>query len=177
MSIGYGRGYGYKSVIAMPGKRSKNNVLDTTRKIKQEKALAYRLAGMTYAQIGSAISKEFDCKADRGSAWRLVDDAVTEQIEKNLEAAEKVRLFELNRLDKLLSGVWAKAIKGDDKAVLSAIRLMDRRSKYLGLDAPAKNESVVTDEEIRLKAKELGVTDAAELDAFVADVRRIEKEK
>ena len=56
------------------------------------------------------------------------------------ELAEDVRLLELERLDRMLAGMWPKAIAGDPKAVAAAVKIMDRRAKYLGIDAPVRTE-------------------------------------
>jgi hypothetical protein len=44
----------------------------------------------------------------------------------------------LVRLDQLLQGVWLGAVDGNPAAVGLALRIMERRAKLLGLDAPAK---------------------------------------
>jgi hypothetical protein len=57
------------------------------------------------------------------------------------DAAEQVRALELERLNRMLDGVWPAAESGDPRAIDSVIKLMDRRSKYLGLDSPLKVET------------------------------------
>jgi hypothetical protein len=54
------------------------------------------------------------------------------------EDADKVRTLELARLDAMLAGMWPGAIAGDGHAVDACLKLMDRRARYLGLDAPVK---------------------------------------
>jgi len=60
------------------------------------------------------------------------------------EKAEEVRDLELRRLDKMLQIAEAAAEGGDLAAIDRVIRIQERRSKYLGLDAPAKNETRTT---------------------------------
>jgi len=54
------------------------------------------------------------------------------------EPAEQVRALELERLDLMLVAVWPSALGGDIAAQQQVLRLMDRRARYLGLDAPQR---------------------------------------
>ena len=56
------------------------------------------------------------------------------------EPADELRKLELERLDKLLLGVWPQAVRGNQGSVDRALRIMERRAKLLGLDAPVKSE-------------------------------------
>lgn len=108
----------------------------TERKIlnaeNARKALAMRRAGMSYEQI----TRELGFK-NKSSAYRLVAGAL-KAIPK--EEAEAVLAIELQRLDVMMVGVWNRAKQGDGDAVDRVLRIMKRRSEYLGLDAPKKNE-------------------------------------
>ena len=53
---------------------------------------------------------------------------------------EELVYLELERLDHLTSAVWLDAMSGSDKAVSSVLRIMERRSKLMGLDAPVRHE-------------------------------------
>jgi len=54
------------------------------------------------------------------------------------EPAEQVRKAELGRLDRLLMAHWPAAVDGDAKATQTVLQIMDRRARYLGLDAPQR---------------------------------------
>lgn len=54
------------------------------------------------------------------------------------EPADELRSLELERLDRLLLGVWSQAAKGNQGAVDRALKIMERRARLLGLDAPTK---------------------------------------
>jgi hypothetical protein len=63
------------------------------------------------------------------------------------EPADELRRLEAERLDALLEAVWPEAMTGRRSAVESALRIMDRRSKLVGLDAPLRRAvEVVTPE-------------------------------
>jgi transposase len=50
------------------------------------------------------------------------------------------RKLSLERLDYLSAVLRAKVAQGDEKAIQLLLQVMDRESKLLGLDAPAKTE-------------------------------------
>ena len=58
--------------------------------------------------------------------------------------ADEVRTLELERLDRFLSYLWDKIEQGDPIAIDKGLKIMDRRAKYLGLDAPIKQQVEVT---------------------------------
>lgn len=92
-------------------------------------ALDLRLAGASYRQIGSQL------KVSHVQAFRDVQRLLREAVS---EPAETVRHAELARLDRLLMAHWPKATQGDAKATAMVLQIMDRRARYLGLDAPQK---------------------------------------
>ena len=55
---------------------------------------------------------------------------------------QSVRDMELERCDSMMAGLWEKINKGDPYAVIAAIKVMERRSRLLGLDAPTKQEFI-----------------------------------
>lgn len=103
-------------------------------------ALTMRLAGSSYEQIADALGY-----ADKSGAWRAVEGEL-EKIRQ--ERARDVLNLELARLDALLSGSWAKALDGDHRAVANVLRVMERRAKYLRLDAPGDPTEGMTQEQL-----------------------------
>jgi len=63
-----------------------------------------------------------------------------------------LRALELLRLDELLNALWDTAIAGDLKAVDRVLKVMERRAKLLGLDAPFE---IKTDGQIHIKVIDL----------------------
>jgi hypothetical protein len=98
---------------------------------RAKKALALRRAGLSYEAIGRELG------ISKPSAFKMIARAI-DAIPR--EEAELVRALELSRLDALLRGLWERAVKGSDTAVASVLRVMDRRAKLLGLDAPTRRE-------------------------------------
>lgn len=95
-------------------------------------ALSLRRRGMTFERIG----QEMGCS--KQMAHNMVSRAMAELREKCHEEAAAVRELELQRLDEMFLVVFEQAEGGHLEAVDRALKIMDRRAKLLGLDAPAK---------------------------------------
>lgn len=92
------------------------------------RALELRKQGLTFEKIAEKCGY-----ADKRSAQRAVMSAI-QAITR--EPAEGVRELELARLDEMLAMLWPKMLKGDQWAVDRILAIMERRSRFLGLDAP-----------------------------------------
>lgn len=83
------------------------------------------------------------------------------------EAAAEIRDLEAERLDRLLSAIWAKAMRGDYQAVDRALRIAERRAKLIGLDHAdgiAERALQLEADKVRLMAVAVGqVFDALQL--------------
>lgn len=112
--------------------RTSQRALEAAR--KKREALALREAGATLQTIGDKLYK-----GDRSNAHRAITEALAEQAAENVA---EVRALENARLDQMLLGAWPRARKGDNHAIASVIRIMDRRAKLNGLDMPIKTEEV-----------------------------------
>lgn len=99
---------------------------------RQQQAVELRRAGRSYREIA--------CQVGIGvaSAHRLVGAAIAEARTTVQEDVVELRALELSRLDGLLGTLWPKARQGDLQAVDRVLRIMERRAKLLGLDAPVK---------------------------------------
>jgi hypothetical protein len=140
----------------------RTDILASARR-RELRALELRLAGASYAQVGMALG------VNRSRAYRIVMRALDRLIR---EPAEQVRQLELARLDQL----WVEAYRvlrrqhpvisagkvvvhpdtgqplEDPAPVLSAIdtllRIMERRARLLGLDAPTQKTLTVLSEDV-----------------------------
>lgn len=96
-------------------------------RVKRTRAVDLRLSGVTYAEIAERIGY-----ASAAGAQQAVEAALRDRLG---ESAVVLRGLDLARLDDLLRALWPQARAGDDKAVAAALRVMERRARYLGLDA------------------------------------------
>lgn len=97
---------------------------------KQRAALELRKAGATYRQIAAELGY-----SQGRSAQKAVETALEEL---RREPAEQLLELELQRLDRMQVGLWSHAVAGDLAAVQLVLRIMERRARYCGLDAPTK---------------------------------------
>lgn len=123
----------------------------------REQALELKMAGLSY----SAIGKELGCS--KQFAQKLVSRAVKASAERSAALADELRGIEIARTESLIAAIWDRAHDAldekpkkalgsgefmvldrdydpQDKAIANIVKLMDRRAKLMGLDAPAKQE-------------------------------------
>lgn len=96
----------------------------------QLKALELRKAGIPYQRIAESLGYK-----DASGAWRAVKAALKKTLQ---EPADELRQIEIIRLDAMLSSIWASVKQGQYGAIDRAIKILERKSKLLGLDAPAE---------------------------------------
>ena len=92
--------------------------------------------GYTFRSISEALG----CSI--GTAYNAVKSAFNQSLRLSVEEAEIIRQVELERLDDMFIPAYQKATGGDLKAVDTALRIMERRSKYLGLDVKPEKFSL-----------------------------------
>lgn len=101
---------------------------------RRVEALKLRQAGASYREIGRTLG------IDAMTAHSDVKAAVAELNEQQNELAIEVRRLELERLDRMQLALWKQAMDGNQGAHDRVLRIMERRAKLLGLDAPTRAE-------------------------------------
>lgn len=119
--------------------------MDTARK-----ALELRRSGVTYRQIASALNLSLS------GAEKAVKRGLKMIV---AEPAEDVLQLELDRLDGAWMGLWPRIQKGEPAAVTAGIRVIERRARLLGLDAPThlKVDATLAYEEAEALAEQYGL--------------------
>lgn len=107
---------------------------------RRAKAVAMRLAGVDYETIAQRLGY-----ASRGAAYTDIDRALQARLVEQHQGADVLRQQELARLDRLQAAAWTAAASGDLKAIETVLKVVDRRCKLLGLDAPVRHEVVTLD--------------------------------
>jgi hypothetical protein len=96
-------------------------------KWRRAQAVQLALSGVSYDQIAEQVGY-----ANRGTAWRAVNEALNANV---VEGVENYRTVELARLDALLLAHWPGAVSGIDyKSAEIAMKVIAQRSKLLGLE-------------------------------------------
>lgn len=97
---------------------------------KQLPALEYRRMGYSYAKIAEALGY-----SSAQGAYKAVISVLKRVIR---EPSDDLVLLELERVDALFVRPYQDALAGDLAALAACLSLMERKSRLLGLDAPAK---------------------------------------
>lgn len=108
---------------------------------RRGKAIAMRLAGLDY----ETIAKRLGYRGGRGAACKDIERALVANIAAQRTSTEEYREVELLRLDRLQAASWQAAAAGDLRSIETVLRIIDRRCKLLGLDAPVRAEVVTLD--------------------------------
>jgi len=109
---------------------------------KQLEALEMRKAGLPYQKIADALGY-----SNHSGARKAVIAAMKKTLR---EPAEEVRELEIARLDDLINAVWH--FRAKPEYLDRILKIMERRSKLLGLDAPTKLDTH-NDGEVVIKVK------------------------
>lgn len=99
---------------------------------KHAQALQLRMAGTSFQAIADALGY-----TTPQGAYEAVKAALLATVR---EPADELRKVDLERLEKMLFGIWRQATEGNQGAIDRALRVLERRAKLLGLDAPVKTE-------------------------------------
>ncbi len=119
---------------------------------RRKRALDLRLAGATLAEIAEAHGVSITTA--HKDIRRCLSDIPK-------ASADELRKQEIARLDKLQNACWQDAIHGDLSAIDRALKVIDRRAKMLGLDAPQQVEVTGVDVDLDATvARIMAVADA-----------------
>lgn len=102
---------------------------------RQMTALKRRMSGNTYESIAKELGY-----ATAGGAHKAVMAALKKTLQ---EPSDEMRALEVGRLDELLVTHWPN--RKQPQITDRILRIMERRAKLLGLDAPAKTELTGSD--------------------------------
>lgn len=101
---------------------------------REHKAFEMRKEGKTYRQISEELG------ISPHGAYVMVKRVLLSLATLTAEDAKEVKRIQLERLDAMLKGLWFAAEHGDVHAVDRVIKIEQRRSELLGLDAPKQHE-------------------------------------
>jgi hypothetical protein len=114
----------------MPESRTDNRKLTAAQ--RQAEALKLRTKAVPFEEIARRLGYRSVSGAHK---------AVMSGLQKTLrEPAEELRTMEAERLDRMLEGLWEKAVAGDTWAVDRVLNIMERRARLLGLDSSGSED-------------------------------------
>lgn len=103
-----------------------------TADARRREAVALRMTGQTYAEIGAALG------VSRPQAFRLVTAEIARWAAEARETIDALRALESDRLDASQAAIWPGVLKGELDAIDRFLRISARRCALLGLDRPVK---------------------------------------
>jgi len=125
----------------------------TPERIDKERAIVeLRTEGYVWREIAQIVSMS------TAGVYKAYNRAMTRVIAPSIE---EHREMELDRLDILQRTYWQPAVNGNLRAADYVLRVIDKRAKLLGLDAPLKVQAEVV------------TYDGSDLDAEVERVARL----
>jgi uncharacterized protein YerC len=140
---------------------------DGTQRAKALSAVERRAQIFEYVKAGSSYR-------DIGRKFGVSHVTIARDVRRTLQALHRTaihdldlyRQIELVRLDQLLQGIWLDAVAGNPGAVTLALRILERRARLLGLDAPTK-----IDIEARVRA--IASQEGLDADEVMHEVERL----
>ena len=111
---------------------SKTSPRITRAEALRQQALTLRRGGASFQSIANQLG------VSKSTAHKAVSTALAALREQNDELAKALQTLEADRLDVLQLGIWTDAARGDLAAIQTVLRIMERRARLLGLDAPTK---------------------------------------
>ncbi len=113
------------------GQKTKPETIEA--KIKAAAALEARKEGKTFDQIAEECG--YNSRQAAHDAVKRALDAIIR------EPADSLRILDLERLDVLWQIQYLNAQSGDVQAMAACMKIMERRARLLGLDAPIKTDN------------------------------------
>lgn len=102
---------------------------------KELAVVELRRTGETWDRIARVVGY-----ANAAGAYKAYKRALLRTLQ---QPTEEMRDLELDRLDRLQRAYWKRAVEGETRAADFILRVIDRRAKILGLDAPQKIQAQV----------------------------------
>lgn len=128
------------------------------------RAVEYRKMGMSYQAIGDQLH------ISAPAVYKTVRKAMQAVKVEQDQDAEIIKAMEYENLDRLQLAAWPGAMKGNHLLIDRILKIMERRAKLMGLDAPEKRANTdsrgsdipipqrlrdMSDDEIKARIREL----------------------
>lgn len=97
---------------------------------KMRKAVELRKAGATYDSIAQMVGY-----SDASGARKAVERAMKQMIQ---EPALEMKTIQIERCNHMLMTLWPKVQQGDERAIDSSLRIMDKIDRYMGTEQAQK---------------------------------------
>jgi hypothetical protein len=95
---------------------------------KENQVVELRRQGLTWQQIADTVG--YSAPMSAYDAWHRANRRIV------ADGIDDIRKIEQERLDIAQAAIWPEVIQGEIPAVNTLLKIMERRSKLLGLDTP-----------------------------------------
>lgn len=120
---------------------------------REQEVVKLRRTGLTWDLIGERLN------LSTAGAHRAYQNALRRAVQEDVDA---IRQIEGERLDVAQNAIWGEVLQGDNQAVNTLIRIMERRAKLLGLDQPIRiQQEVITYDGDAISAELQRIIDAS----------------
>lgn len=114
--------------VGAPTKRHRARQI--VRAEKMRRAVELRKAGATYRQISEQLGY-----SSEKTAHKLVKDAIKVTLN---EKTDELRTLQYERLNHMMLVLWPKVQSGDERAITTALGIMDKMDRLYGVEAPQR---------------------------------------
>ena len=112
---------------------SGNFKADEVRREQRRKTVAANLvAGLTIGDIAEALG------VHKATVYQDIKRILQRWREEQVDLISTQRMLDIRRIDRMINALWGDCQAGKLSTVDRMIKLLERRAKLLGLDAPAK---------------------------------------
>ena len=101
---------------------------------RRKRVAANLLAGLTYREMADALGVSI------GTIARDVTLNLERLHRESILKTDAAVTLDLRRIDRIINAIWTKVVDGNLQAIDRMIKLLERRAKLLGLDAPVVRE-------------------------------------
>lgn len=103
---------------------------------KRRQALEFRKAGVPYHEIATRLGY-YDASAARKAVMAAFGDVIQEPV-------QELKTLQVERLNHMLLMLWGKVQNGDERAIETTLRIMDKIDKLNGTEAASQVDVNVT---------------------------------
>lgn len=129
-----------------------------TQPQREDLLLRLRVSGKSFHRIAQDLDYP-----DEEAAYEAYKKVCEKRYKASEQTVQEHVNLEISRIDAALEAMWPQVENGSPRAVQTMLQLMDRRSKYLGLDKAQK---------IEITKKSVEEMTEQEIDAIIAKTKQ-----
>jgi uncharacterized protein YerC len=143
-----------------------NEAAKLANRERNKKILELRIAGASERQIADEVG------ISDTQVHRVLHSTIEDMNKRMDHKAAIVKRLELERLDRMTLALFGQ--RGDPRTADSLLRIMERRARYLGIDAPTKIDTTTEQRGPVVIKHDLSKLTVEELDALIPMLEKAE---